>query len=210
MAQFDADSFGYKKPAYMNISRLIHRFFASVTFSVLGVAAVVALFVYVFGFGDWKLAGRELVTYPQQLLDIAFFSAVLTVSIGETAQRLSLRSLHIQLFEPVKVELDEDPTVAKVFGAIRAKYLISAVCSFLFGGVVLFVVRDPLAGVLGWALSDILCILMMFIVPSFIGGLFSLPIERRAIPSDLTPEEQAGYRQIMWDSDSTVRHLVIG
>lgn len=214
MVQLDDGSFDFskvKKPAYVDAARLVRSLLVGVAGAMVPLAILLAVLSYVFGLGEWTLAGRELIVWFRLCLHGLLVLAVLAASVGETAKWLCMRAIHSLFYTPVlKVDFDNDPILAKAFNAMRMRYLIAAVCFFLSGFVVVFWIYGPLAEAIGWPWVEIACFFIVLIAPGLAAGALSLPIVNRAIPSTLSPEEREDYRQSMWLSDETVQHLFMG
>lgn len=214
MVQSGNSSFDYsliKKPAYVGATRLIHSLLTKLTSTAIVLTVVLGVASYIFGLGEWRLAGRELITWFRLLLYGAAMLAILSVTVGETAKWLCLRAIHILFFVPaLKEDFDNDPVVARSFNAMRTRYLISAACSFFAGAIAFLVLWGMLAEALGGVWADVVCLLVVSILPTIIAGFLSLPVINRAIPSNLPPEEREDYRQAMWGSDEMTQRLFRG
>lgn len=214
MVQFNEGSFDcskVKKPAYVDAVRFVRSFLVSITSVMIPLTILFAVLSYVFGLGEWTFAGRELVVWFHLSLHALLILAILAVSMGETAKWLCVRAIHILFFEPaLKIDFDNNPALARVFNAMRTRYLITAVCSFLSGVLVFFWVYGLLAETVGWPWAEIACFLIVLIAPTLVGGILSLPVLNRAVPSNLPSGEREDYRQSMWMSDDMAQRLFLG
>lgn len=214
MVQFNDGSFDYskvKKPGYVDVVRLIHALCTKLTSTAIVITVVFGVASYIFGLGEWRLADRELIIWFRLALYGTVILAILSVTVGETAKWLCLRAIHILFFVPaLKEDFDNDPVVAKSFNAMRTRYLISAACSFLVGAIAFLVLWGMLAEALGGVWADVVCLLVVSILPTIIAGFLSLPVINRAVPSNLPPEEREDYRQVMWWSDEMTQRLFKG